>query len=208
MDNNKFSGVYQITNKINGKKYIGYTEQNCTSRWYQHIYNLKNNCHDNIKLQQDFNIYGLTAFNFELLNEINNKEDLLKTEQQYINKINFDVDYNLVNSSLADVERNIYSFISFINNKWLLPYGLNSKDIEKYKIYKQIDKDEIINKAIYHNLIDLPKSHVTFNRVIRFMIDTLGYVVESGRMKEKNKRYTYKLVVDFDEDYDVKKKGN
>ena len=33
------------------------------------------------------------------------------------------------------------------------------------------------------------------------MKDTLGYTVESGRLQIKRKKYTYKLIVEFDEDY-------
>ncbi|HHU55134.1 MAG TPA: DEAD/DEAH box helicase family protein [Acholeplasmataceae bacterium] len=103
---------------------------------------------------------------------------------------------------LTDKEQ---KFTTYINKKWLVPRDISEYELDRYKIYKEKDKNEIVNNAIYYQLIDLPASYVTFNRVIRFMVDTLGYVVESGRMKEKNKRYTYKLVVDFDEDYDVKK---
>lgn len=96
-------------------------------------------------------------------------------------------------------------FTTYINQKWLVPTGISDNEIDKYRIYKQEDKDEIVGKVIYYQLIDLPKSRITFNRVMRFMIDTLGYAIEDGRLRIKNKQLTYKLIVDFDEDYESRK---
>ena len=59
-------------------------------------------------------------------------------------------------------------FTTYINKKWLVPSDISEKDLDKYKIYKQEDKDEIVNKAIECQLIDLPSSRMTFNRVINF----------------------------------------
>jgi hypothetical protein len=92
-------------------------------------------------------------------------------------------------------------FTTYINTKWLVPSGATKEEIEKYRIYKKEDKVEIINKVIEYQLIDLPLSYITFNRVINFMQNTLGYVIENGRFRIKYKQYTYKLIIDFDEDY-------
>lgn len=119
----------------------------------------------------------------------------------------FDSIKHLVNHDITKIRRFVLSdkeqiFTTYINTKWLVPSGItNKEDIDKYRIYKQEDKDEILNKAIECQLIDLPKSHITFNKVISFMKDTLGYTIENGRFKIKYKKYTYKLIVDFDEEY-------
>ena len=39
MELNKLSGIYEISNKINGRKYIGHSK-NITYRWYHHLNNL------------------------------------------------------------------------------------------------------------------------------------------------------------------------
>jgi len=92
-------------------------------------------------------------------------------------------------------------FTTYINKKWLVPSDISDSEIDKYRIYKQEDKDDIIKKVIECQLIDLPKSHLTFNKIVKFMINTLGYNIEDGRFRIKRKQYRYKLIVDFDEDY-------
>lgn len=118
----------------------------------------------------------------------------------------FDSIRHLVDHDMTEIRRFVLSnkeqiFTTYINKKWLVPSGVSDDDINKYRIYKQEDKDEIINKAIDCQLIDLPKGYITFNRIINFMKDTLGYTIEDGRFKLKRKQYRYKLIVDFDEDY-------
>lgn len=96
-------------------------------------------------------------------------------------------------------------FTTYINTRWLVPSGANEKEMEKYRIYRQEDKDEIVAKLIYCRLIDLPDRYITFNRAIRFMQDTLGYIIETGRFVKERRKYTYKIVIDFEEDYKNKK---
>jgi len=198
---NKLSGIYEISNKINGRKYIGHSK-NITYRWYHHLNNLINGLHHNSKIQNDFNIYGLSNFEFSILELVDNKENLLIKEQEYLNLLDFDSNYNINNSIKKEKQPNIINFTTYINTKWLVPSGItNKEELDKYRIYKQEDKDEIVEKAINCQLIDLPRSHITFNKVMNFMKDTLGYTIESGRFQIKRKKYTYKLIVEFDEDY-------
>jgi hypothetical protein len=130
--------------------------------------------------------------------------------KEFMNDINhtkwFDSISHLIDHDITKIRRFVLSnkeeiFTTYINTKWLVPSDINDNEIDKYRIYKQKDKEEILNKAIECQLIDLPKSHITFNRVIRFMTNTLGYTIEDGRFSIKRKQYRYKLIVDFDEDY-------
>jgi GxxExxY protein len=88
---------------------------------------------------------------------------------------------HLIDHDITKIRRFVLSdreqlFTTYINQKWLEPSGLTGKDLDKYKIYKQEDKEEIIEKAIDCQLIDLPRSYITFHRIISFMEDTLGYI--------------------------------
>ena len=91
-------------------------------------------------------------------------------------------------------------FIDYINTKWLVPEDIKHEDMEKYKIYKDEDKQEIVNKVIEYKLLGLNKSKITFNMVINMLVNTLGYAIENSRFVLRKKKYTYKLIVDFDED--------
>ena len=197
----KISGIYQIKNNINGKIYIG-RSINIILRWYTHLDGLFKGIHKNSKLQEDFNIYGLFAFNFSVLELVKGKKELITKEQEYLNKINFNDNYNIYNSIKQLVESeslNINNFIEYMKSKWIKPNS--SVDIKKYQIYKDEDRQEITNKAIECNILNEYKSHITFNKVINFMKDTLGYTIEDGRFRIKRKQYRYKLIIDFDEEF-------
>jgi hypothetical protein len=118
----------------------------------------------------------------------------------------FDSISHLIDHDIYDVKRFILSheenrFITYINSKWLVPKGIiNSNELNKYKIYKEEHKQEIINMVVDCKLLKLYPSRITFNKVINLMKNNLGYTVESQQgMIDKN-RYTYKLVIDFDEE--------
>lgn len=83
----KQSGIYKIKNKQNNKVYIG-SSNNVLKRWTDHISNLITNTHHSYKLQADFNKYGLTAFTFEVIEVVYDKNNLKKTEQYWINYYN------------------------------------------------------------------------------------------------------------------------
>lgn len=75
--------IYQITNMINGKYYIG-SAQSFERRSWQHKYDLKNNKHKNPKLQAAWNKYGEDAFVFEILEEIPEGNDQLSWENKHL----------------------------------------------------------------------------------------------------------------------------
>lgn len=59
--------IYLITNKLNGKTYVGSTKD-YSFRVKTHLTKLKNNTHDNIYLQRAFNKYG-NIFEFTILED-------------------------------------------------------------------------------------------------------------------------------------------
>jgi group I intron endonuclease len=58
------SGVYQITNQVNGKRYIG-SAVNLRKRKSQHFRFLKNGNHPNIHLRRSSEIHGVEFFTFK-----------------------------------------------------------------------------------------------------------------------------------------------
>jgi len=61
-----YRGIYKISNIINNRIYIGKSE-NIANRWKTHIRELVRHSHITGDLQHDYDLYGITAFKFEIL---------------------------------------------------------------------------------------------------------------------------------------------
>lgn len=79
-------GVYKISNIINNKIYIG-SAVDFERRKKQHFRQLFNNEHFNYHLQRAFNKYGVDNFIFEIIEECEEDQCVIK-EQFYIDKLN------------------------------------------------------------------------------------------------------------------------
>lgn len=79
------SGIYEIVNQVNGKRYIG-SAINFDRRCNQHRSRLTNGSHHNRHLQQAWAKYGPDAFTFRLLRSCE-PEDLIRLEQQAIEEL-------------------------------------------------------------------------------------------------------------------------
>jgi group I intron endonuclease len=83
----KISGIYKIQSQIKPDRiYIG-SAIDINDRWRCHLKDLRKKKHSNIKLQNHFNRYGETDFQFSILLGCN-KEDLIKIEQYFIDSYN------------------------------------------------------------------------------------------------------------------------
>lgn len=76
-------GIYKITNKVNGKIYIGQSS-NLIGRWVKHKNFLKNDNHHNRHLQAAWNKYGEDNFIFEVIEECD-IDELDDKENYWIN---------------------------------------------------------------------------------------------------------------------------
>jgi len=79
---NDTTGIYKIVNKIDGKYYVGSTN-NFRRRWITHKYLLNANRHHNVKLQYAWNKYGEDSFNF-ILETTDSNMNLLQLEQTFL----------------------------------------------------------------------------------------------------------------------------
>lgn len=80
--------IYKIHNNITNQNYIGQTID-INRRKRKHFNTLKNNTHDNPKLQASWNKYGEDNFSFEYWEfNISSEEELNQLECEYIDKYN------------------------------------------------------------------------------------------------------------------------
>lgn len=79
-------GIYRIINTVNGKSYIGKTGMNFGDRWDCHRAQLNGGYHDNPHLQNAWNKYGQDAFEFEVIETVDDVSLLNELEIAYINQ--------------------------------------------------------------------------------------------------------------------------
>lgn len=82
----KVPGIYLISNVENGDGYVGSTS-NLANRWSVHKYELRNNKHNNRKLQAAWVLHGEERFKFEVLCIVDSVNDLIPTEQLVMDKL-------------------------------------------------------------------------------------------------------------------------
>lgn len=83
---NNICGVYKITNVVNGKFYIG-SSNNIKHRWYQHKINLNDEIYGNTHLQNAWKLYGEENFKFEIIGECTPAMQF-EREQYYLDTLN------------------------------------------------------------------------------------------------------------------------
>lgn len=77
-------GIYIIINNINFKFYLGSSSQSFKQRKKAHFRALQNNEHFSVRLQNAWNKYGEENFSFIPIKIINKKQNVLRTEQWYL----------------------------------------------------------------------------------------------------------------------------
>jgi len=78
-------GVYKIYNNQTGRVYIG-SSCRIEYRWTDHKRSLKNHCHANYLMQQDYEKYGMDSFEFSIV-EVCDDDSKLEREKYYAEEV-------------------------------------------------------------------------------------------------------------------------
>lgn len=171
MSNDKIKGIYKITNTANGQVYIG-ESNDIHKRWEEHKKDLQNNNHHSYKLQNDFNIYNESDFQFEILEILDVtglttyqvQMGLILSEYKYIHKLNtIDNGYNIENTVMEVLSGNKVIVSSHIDRPYIYKKLIELKANEIADKYKTenvtyiYNLDEVGKNSYYRNTYDLMK---------------------------------------------------
>lgn len=93
--------VYKITNKINGKSYIGISSREPIMRWSEHLVRYRQGRRGGNRLYDALSKYGPNAFSLETVATASTELEIRKLETFYITK--FDTYHNGYNCNLGGV---------------------------------------------------------------------------------------------------------
>lgn len=79
--------VYQVTNKINNKKYIGITSQRLSQRLNEHKVRAKKEGGQKNIFYAAINKYGFNNFDIKVLRKCINKQEMIKSEIELIKEL-------------------------------------------------------------------------------------------------------------------------
>lgn len=109
-DEKVYNGVYQIFCTATGKSYIG-SSSNIDRRIKTHKQHLEKGCHNNRKLQKDYDIHGIESFEFLIL-EKNVAHDLLTAYEKYwIYKKDAIVRFKGYNDVMPTLNHNTFKYV-------------------------------------------------------------------------------------------------
>jgi group I intron endonuclease len=149
------SGIYEIKNIINNNIYIG-SLANLNKRKYSHFIELSKNKHGNLHLQNAYNKYGGENFIFEVLEYVEDKNELIKIEQYYIDWL--EPQYNICkiagsNLGRKNSEQSKIKMLNSAKNKPKMSEKTKKKISEnsaKYWLGKKIPKEFCKNMSEAH----------------------------------------------------------
>lgn len=158
-------GVYIIINIYNGKRYIG-SSNDIKERLQRHFKCLRDGVHVNKHLQNAYNLYGESFFEWGVL-KLSETEDQYKDEQYFIDVFNpeYNIEVDVINHSISNETKEKISEVlkekynsGFTNARYLNP--LYIYDINNWEL---LEENITLSKAclfIYDNSSGLKKEQI------------------------------------------------
>lgn len=195
-------GVYKIENLVNGKVYIG-KSNNIGNRWYEHKSELNNGKHINSHLQNAWNKYGSESFKFDIIYEAIDENDALKMEEYFINK--FKANENKYGYNLTTGGQSGYlsdESIAKVSNSRIGKYNdLSSNDIKKIKMlaYCYMDLQEISD--IYNVPISTIRN-IVYGITYKHIFKEINPFIKNVKQQIIDDR-NYRILQLYDEGYKI-----
>ena len=208
----KKSGIYKITNTVNGKFYIG-SSTNLGNRFSVHKTTLKNNYHDNQYLQNSYNKYGGENFTIEVV-EFCEKNEVVEREQFWIDVTkcnNRSIGYNRRKNAENNISIDyVYSEKRNFNNSKLS--GEQVRDIKLLQRDTKLTQKQISNLfGVSSCVVGLISRGKTFTHVKisdsdvldkeRYGNTNLVRKVENGKLSEEQVKDIKLLLRDYGNTY-------
>lgn len=133
----KDSGIYYL--KINELNYVG-SSVSIKTRLSEHRNKLLNNKHENSRMQNTFNKYGIDKCYFSILEVI---EDVSKEKLLYMEKHWIDLLGPVLNNKLDPVTQNN----SIPNSKTVYQFGLDGKKVANYPSTKEASRQTRVSAS-------------------------------------------------------------
>lgn len=191
------SGIYKITNIINGKFYIG-SSKDIEFRLEEHKKHLFGGYHINIKLQNAWNKYGHDKFIFEIVEETtSNQKILFERENYYL-------------ATLKPYERDIgYNIGSKAEGGDMITNHPNrEKFIDKMKIINHGENNGMFGKLHSKESVELMKQKSVGRFTLDWFIAKYGTDEGMAKFKERNEMLkNRKLNYSYDNGMTGKKRG-
>lgn len=157
-----FGIIYKITNKLNGKRYIGQTKKDAEQRFREHVYS-KRKFAMCLAIQK----YGKENFEITILAHCNSLKEMNHREQYYIRLFNTlsPSGYNLRSGgSVSPITEDAKKKISFANKGKSYPHTKESKQKISLANSNRVWKTESKNKLSIQRMNKKTKPHSVYTK--------------------------------------------
>lgn len=145
--------IYKITNQINGKMYIGKTEHaDPIERWKEHIREKEKDRSKNRPFYRALNKYGIENFDFQVIDECNDSNNLCELEVYYIDKYRTFVGFDNCNGYNCTIGGDGKAFLNLDEDDVVNYHVNNGYMIGKTANYFGCDRKTIKNILEKHNI--------------------------------------------------------